>query len=182
MNADNRAKKPRKPVIIGGIAVALVLIVLLAWRCNAIADEPTADDWKDLYQNGYGFPSQVALKLASMDLSARIKCVRIGLTREECPQSTPDTARRIIATMMTQQAELNRPGQYGNKYTQEYVRAINQLFYGLIRQLEQNPCQTIEHGYVSARTLAVLEQAEFIHKCGAGWDINSEWKIMLYER
>ena len=107
------------------------------------------------------------------------ECYKIGLTQEECPQPTTDTARRVLATLMTKRTETNGPGQYGKLYSAELNAAINRLFYGLIERLQQNPCGPLEYGYVSDRTLNELQASGYIHKCGQGWTINSEWAELI---
>ena len=132
-----------------------------------------------LYDTGYAYPSDVSLKIVSMAVGARIECSKMGLTQEECPQPTTDTARRVLATLMTKRTETNGPGQYGNVYNAELNAAINRLFYGLIERLQQNPCGPLEYGYVSDRTLNELQASGYIHKCGQGWAINSEWAELI---
>ena len=132
-----------------------------------------------LYDTGYAYPSDVSLKIVSMAVGASIECSKMGLTKEECPQPTTDTARRVLATLMTKRTETNGPGQYGNVYNAEFTAAINRLFYGLIDRLQQNPCGPLEYGYVSDRTLNELQASGYIHKCGQGWAINSEWAELI---
>ena len=121
----------------------------------------------------------VDFKITVMAKDAEHECYKIGLTQEECPQPTTDTARRVLATLMTKRTEKNGPGQYGKIYTAELNAAINGLFYGLIERLQQNPCGPLEYGYVSDRTLNELQASRYIHKCGEGWAINSEWAELI---
>ena len=133
-----------------------------------------------LYDRGYAYPSKVSLKITFMAVRARIECVQMGLTEQECPQPTTETPRRILATLMTKRTETNGPGRYGNLYNAELTTAIDHLVYGLIERLQQNPCGPLEYGYVSDRTLNELHASGYIHKCGQGsWAINSEWAELI---
>ena len=179
MTKGTTANKSRKPIVICGLIITVTLVILLAWRCNAISQEPSDEDYQMLYDRGYAYPSDVELKIVVMAVGARIECSKMGLTEEECPQPTTDTARRVLATLMTKRTETNGPGQYGNVYNAEFTAAINRLFYGLIERLQQNPCGPLEYGYVSDRTLNELQATGYIHKCGQGWAINSEWAELI---
>ena len=179
MTKGTTDKKSRKPIVICGLIITVTLVILLAWRCNAISQEPSDEDYQMLYDRGYAYPSDVELKIVVMAVGARIECSKMGLTQEECPQPTTDTARRVLATLMTKRTETNGPGQYGNVYNAEFTAAINRLFYGLIERLQQKPCGPLEYGYVSDRTLNELQASGYIHKCGQGWAINSEWAELI---
>ena len=174
MTPDATDKKSRKSTVIFGVIVAAILLIGLAWTCYPFHDDLSDEEWEILYESGYLGPSTVALRIGFMDFYASLKCVEMGISYA-CPDNQGDTMRRVMATMMTQQAELYGPGQYGNAYTREYVGAINHLFYGLILRLESNPCQPIGHGYVSSTTMARLQHAGYIHSCLQGWKINSKW-------
>ena len=187
---DNEIPKPtfveppgtapsRKTIVICGLIVAVALVILLAWRCNTISQGPSDQDFQMLYDRGYAYPSKVSLKITFMAVRARIECVQMGLTEQECPQPTTETPRRILATLMTKRTETNGPGRYGNLYNAELTTAIDHLFYGLITRLRQNPCGPLEYGYVSDRTLNELQASGYIHKCGQGWAINSEWAELI---
>ena len=179
MTKGTTDKKSRKPIVICGLIITVTLVILLAWRCNAISQEPSDEDYQMLYDTGYAYPSDVELKIVVMAVGARIECSKMGLTEEECPQPTTDTARRVLATLMTKRTETKGPGQYGNVYNAEFTAAINRLFYGLIERLQQNPCGPLEYGYVSDRTLNELQASGYIHKCAEGWAINSEWAELI---
>ena len=187
---DNEIRKPafveppgitlsRKTIVICGLIVAVALVTLLAWACNAVSQEGRDEDHQTLYDIGYAYPWEVSFKITLMAGDAGHECYKIGLTQEECPQPTTDTARRVLATLMTKRTEKNGPGQYGKIYTAELNAAINGLFYGLIERLQQNPCGPLEYGYVSDRTLNELQASRSIHKCGEGWAINSEWAELI---
>ncbi len=173
MKPDNKANKSHKKIVIwGAVILAITILGIAYWRWAAEEQET----WDALYESGYVYPSEVGSKLSSMDLRAVIRCSRMGLTQEECPKSTGDTVRRLMATMMTQQAERHGPGPYGKGYAPEYAVAINHMFYQFIQSLEEFPCQPMLYRYASEKTLKVLQEGEFIHRCGQGWRINSEWK------
>ena len=187
---DNKVRKPTfveprgatlslKPFVICGLIVAVALVILLAWRCNAVSQERRDENYQTLYDIGYAYPWDVNLKISAMAGRTEYECYKIGMTQEECPQPTTDTARRVLATLMTNRTETNGPGQYGKLYSAELNAAINRLFYGLIERLQQNPCGPIEYGYVSDRTLNELQASGYIHKCGQGWAINSEWAELI---
>ena len=182
---DNEIRKPafteppgitlsRKTIVICGLIVAVALVTLLAWACNAVSQEGRDEDHQTLYDIGYAYPWEVDFKITVMAKDAEHECYKIGLTQEECPQPTTDTARRVLATLMTKRTEKNGPGQYGKIYTAELNAAIKRRLYGLIERLQQNPCGPLEYGYVSDRTLNELQASRYIHKCGEGWAINSE--------
>ena len=148
---DNKVRKPTfvepggatlslKPFVICGLIVAVALVILLAWRCNAVSQERRDENYQMLHDRGYAYPWEVSLKITVMAANARHECYKIGLTQEECPQPTTDTARRALTTLMTKRTETNGPGQYGKLYNAELNAAINRLFYGLIERLQQNPC------------------------------------------
>ena len=172
MKPDNNANKSHKKIIIWS-AVILAVTILGTAVCRYEAEEQETQ--RVLYESGYVFPSEVGANLARMDATAAIRCSRMGLTQEECPQSTGDTLRRLMATMMTQQAEWHGPGSYGKGYAPEYAVAINHMFYQFIQFLEEFPCQPMLYRYASEKTLHVLQEGGFIHRCGQGWRINSEW-------
>ena len=187
---DNEIPKPafveppgitlsRKTIVICGLIVAVALVTLLAWTCNAVSQEGRDEDHQTLYDIGYAYPWEVNLKINMMGRRTGYECSQMGMTEEECPQPTTDTARRVLATLMTKRTEKNGPGQYGKIYTAELNAAINRLFYGLIERLQQNPCGPLEYGYVSDRTLNELQASRYIHKCGEGWAINSEWAELI---
>ena len=181
MTKGTTANKSRKPIVICGLIVAVALVILLAWRCNAVSQERRDQDYQMLHDRGYAYPWEVNLKITVMAANARHECSKMGLTEEECPQPTTDTARRTLATLMTKRTETNGPGQYGKLYNAELNAAINRLFYDLIERLQQNPCRPLEYGYVSDRTLNELQASGYIHKCGQGWAINSEWAELIKE-
>ena len=187
---DNKVRKPTfvepagttlslKPFVICGLIVAVALVTLLAWACNAVSQEGRDEDHQTLYDIGYAYPWEVDLKINMMGHRTGYECSQMGLTEEECPQPTTDTVRRVLATLMTKRTETNGPGQYGKLYSAELNAAINGLFYGLIERLQQNPCGPLEYGYVSDRTLNELQASGYIHKCGQGWTINSEWAELI---
>ena len=172
---NNATRKHKKIVIWGAVILAVTLLGIVVWKSGA-EEQKT---WDTLYESGYTFPAEVGAKLAGMDAGAGIRCARMGLTQDECPQSTGDTVRRLMATMMTQQAERHGPGPYGKGYAPEYAVAINHIFYQFIQFLEEFPCQPMLYRYASEKTLHVLQEGEFIHRCGKGWRINSEWKEQM---
>ena len=178
-----RAMKPSNDIKKGNKNILIVSAVILAVTMLVIAhcrwENKEQEKWDALYERGYVFSSEVGNKISRMDFQTRHRCARMGLTQEECPQSTGDTVRRLMATMMTQQAESHGPGPYGKGYAPEYAVAINHMFYQFIQSLEGFPCQPMLYRYASEKTLHVLQEGEFIHRCGKGWRINSEWTELM---
>ena len=97
----------------------------------------------------------------------------------EARHNAETAALRLLAAMMTQQAESHGPGPYGKAYAPEYAVAINHMFYQFIQFLEESPCQPMLYRYASAKTLKALQEGEFIHRCGKGWRINFEWAELM---
>ena len=131
------------------------------------------------YDSGYAHPSMAGAHLVMASLGTTIDCAYMGLTRAECPQYTTEIAKRFVASLMTQQIQFHGPGQFGEAYTQEYSRVINHLFYELIDQLQETPCSRISRPHIPPETMRILQQAEFIHRCDAGWKINSDWLAVI---
>ena len=150
-------------------------MILLAWRCNTISQGPSDQDFQTLYDRGYAYPSKVSLKIAAMAVRARIECVQMGLTQEECPQTRQGGSS---PTLMTKRTETN--GRPIRQTLQCRIQRSDQPpVYGLIERLQQNPCGPLEYGYVNDRTLNELQASGYIHKCVQGWAINSEWAELI---
>ena len=176
MKPENNATKKHKRIAIwSAVILAVALLGIVVWRY-----EDKEQEKRDaVYEMGYTFPAEVGFKIAIMDSRAAHRCAMMDLTQEECPQSTEDTFRRLLATMMTQQAERHGPGPYGKGYAPEYAVAINHMFYQFIQSLEGSPCQPMLYRYASETTLKALQEGEFIHRCDKGWRINSEWAELM---
>ena len=172
MKPENNANKNHKRIVIWGAVILAITILGIAYWKYGTKEQETRDA---LYESGYTYPSEVGSKISSMDVRARIRCSKMGLTQEECPKSTGDTVRRLMATMMTQQAESHGPGPYSKGYAPEYAVAINHMFYQFIQSLEEFPCQPMLYRYASEKTLKALQEGEFIYQCGQGWNITAEW-------
>ena len=46
----------RKTIVICGLIVAVALVILLAWTCNAVSQEGRDEDHQTLYDIGYTYP------------------------------------------------------------------------------------------------------------------------------
>ena len=164
-------------IVVGLIAAAILLYAGYAiWGSSDSYEENRID-----YERGYNWPSAVGYDLASIDLDARIKCHKMGLDQDACPQSDEDTTRRVMATLMTQTIEKNGPAWQGNAYLPDTIRAMNHRFYDLTHHFQENPCGPIPYGYANDQIMEQLREGEFIYGCGQGWSITTEWLTALEE-
>ena len=159
-----------------GWSTAIILgIILLLASAIICTNSDSNEENRRAYERGYNWPSAVGRDLVFIDVGARIKCNRMGLDQDACPQSDGDTTRRVMATLMTQTIEKNGPAWEGYAYVPETIRAMNHRFVDLIRHLEENPCSLIPYGYANDQILEQLRKGRFIYRCGQGWSITAEW-------
>ena len=165
-----------------GWSTAIILgIILLLVSATICTNSDSNEENRRAYERGYNWPSAVGRDLVFIDVGARIKCNKMGLDQDGCPQSDGDTTRRVMATLMTQTIEKNGPAWEGYAYVPETIRAMNHRFVDLIRHLEENPCSLIPYGYATDQILEQLREGRFIYRCGQGWGITTEWLEALEE-
>ena len=165
-----------------GWSTAIILgIILLFVSATICTNSDSNEQNRRAYERGYNWPSAVGRDLVFIDVGARIKCNKMGLDQEACPQSDEDTTRRVIATLMTQTIEKNGPAWEGYAYVPETIRAINHRFYDLTHHLQDNPCSPIPYRYANGQILEQLRRGEFIYRCGQGWSITTKWLEDLTE-
>ena len=136
MNQERKGK--HKKLTAGALIIAgVILLVAVGIRCD-IKNRDEQD--RRAYQGGWAGRWKVGADLSKISLDAVIKCQRMGLHRDECPESDGDTLRRVMATLMTQTIERNSVAWRGMAYVPETIRAMNHQFYDLILWLEENQC------------------------------------------
>ena len=157
-----------------GIALLLLLAAILFTGPKTPIAEGQIDR-DQMYELGLTPPKEVTADLAALNEKAAIECHEIGFTELECPRSNEDTAKRVMATLMTQKVEKTKWGAAGGGYAPKYAEAINRMFYEFLTRLQKEPCEIPTSNYVSEESLKALQKGQFIHRCNTGWRINSEW-------
>ena len=163
----------KKRHVFTGIALLLLAAILITGPSTPIAEGQIDHD--QMYELGFAPPIEVTADLAALNEKTAVECHKIGFTELECPRSNEDTAKRVMATLMTQRVEKTKFGATGGGYAPKYAEAINQMFYEFLTRLQKKPCEPPPSNYVSEEGLEALQKGEFIHKCNAGWRIYSEW-------
>ena len=203
MNQKRESKNRTAKVIVALVAgIAVITLIAAAVNCdNKRRDEQN----RQAYAEGWARPWTVTLDLAEVNFDAKVECHKMGLDKDECPQSDGETSRRVMATLMTQTIERNGVAWRGMAYVPETIRAMNHQFYDLILWLEENQCaagtgtkdtsgvlappgpkiysptfqetrtRNTPSTYYVAEILEQLREAQFIYKCGQGWGITTEW-------